>query len=160
MKRYGTTKHTHKKWKDRQHNNERAAGGFRCSHCKCFVAINETMGTMNRNHCNQCLWSKHVDESTGDRRSTCGAGMEPIGLTLKHEGYGKMGEIMLIHLCSGCTKISINRVARDDPEHMLLGIFERSFELSKQIKSELSDGDIYLLRNHDRYILSVQLFGA
>jgi hypothetical protein len=86
--------------------------------------------------------------------------MEPVGLTLKHEGYGKMGEIMLIHLCSGCNKISINRVARDDPEHMLLGIFECSLGLSKQIKSELSNSGIYLLRDHDRYILSVQLFGA
>jgi hypothetical protein len=73
-----------------------------------------------------CLWSKHVDEAKGDRRASCLGGMEPIGLTFKHEGHGKVGEIMLIHHCSVCEKISINRIARDDPEHKILGIFNQS----------------------------------
>ena len=38
---------------------------------KRWVVINDYMGTKNRNHCNLCLWSKHVDEAKGDRRADC-----------------------------------------------------------------------------------------
>src|SRR3984885_5895723 len=120
MKRYENSRFDHDKYRAKQWHSEHKAGGFRCSHCKQFVVINDIMGTANRNHCNMCLWSKHVDETKGDRRSSCNGGMIPIGLTFKHEGYGRIGEMMLIHLCSSCQKISINRVARDDPEHKIL----------------------------------------
>ena len=141
-------------WK-REHD----AGGFRCSHCKQFVVIHDMMGTANRNHCNHCLWSRHVDENKGDRRAACHGGMEPIGLTFKHEGYGKIGEIMIIHLCSLCQKISINRIARDDPEDRILEIFEHSHYLSKNLKKRLSLARIYLLNRGDAEELNIQLFG-
>lgn len=136
-----------------------SAGGFRCSHCKHFVVINGSMGTANRNHCNWCLWSKHVDNSKGDRRSHCWGGMESIGLTFKHEGYGRIGEIMLIHLCSLCKKISINRIARDDPEYRLIEVFDESHCLDDGIKQQLDLQGIYLLNSSDSHELSVQLFG-
>jgi hypothetical protein len=159
MKRYGNSRHNHDKYKAQQWHTEHKSGGFKCSHCKQFVVINDIMGTVNRNHCNMCLWSKHVDKAKGDRRATCNSGMEPIGLTFKHEGYSRVGETMLIHLCSSCQKISINRIARDDPEHKILQIFSESFELSETLKSRLSRDDIYLLTETDRQELSIQLFG-
>jgi len=160
MKRYEYSDNfNHNKHKAQEWNRELKAGGFKCSHCKLFVVINDIMGTANRNHCNVCLWSKHVDEAKGDRRSTCQGGMEPIGLTFKHEGYNRIGEIMLIHLCSVCQKISINRVARDDPEYKIFEIFEQSHHLSDSLRTRLSKNDIYLLGKQDRQELSIQLFG-
>lgn len=161
MKRYGNSyeysnakKHQAQEWK-REHD----AGGFRCSHCKKFVVINDIMGTVNRNHCNICLWSKHVDEAKGDRRATCNGGMKPIGLTFKHEGYNRIGEIMLIHLCSTCQKISINRIARDDPEHKILEIFNQSFSLSEDMRRGLDKANIYLVAENNKQELLAQLFG-
>jgi len=160
MKRYEYSddcnfeKHRAKDWK-REHN----AGGFRCSHCKQFVVINEIMGTANRNHCNRCLWSKHVDETNGDRRATCHGGMRPIGLTFKHEGYNCIGEIMLIHFCSICQKISINRVARDDLEDGIINVFSQSLNLNEDLKSRLRKDNIHPLNAQDRRELHIQLYG-
>jgi hypothetical protein len=160
MKRYGDSfECNYEKKKAQQWKREHDAGGFRCSHCRQFVVINDRIGTANRNHCNWCLWSKHVDEAKGDRRSNCNGGMEPAGLTLKHEGYDRTGEVMLIHLCSACPKISINRIARDDPESKILEVFSQSFELGDTIKTRLGGNGIYLLTQADDKELHVQLFG-
>ena len=160
MKRYEYSDDlNHDKYKALQWHSEHKSGGFKCSHCKQFVVINGIMGTANRNHCNICLWSKHVDETKGDRLATCKGGMEPIGLTFKHEGYGKVGEIMLIHLCSVCQKLSINRIARDDPEHMILDVFNVSLEVHEARRSKLDANGIYLLSEQDEKLLSIQLFG-
>lgn len=160
MKRYEySSNFNFEKKKAQEWKQEHKAGGFRCSHCKQFVVINDIMGTANRNHCNICLWSKHVDEAKGDRRATCNGGMQPIGLTFKHEGYGRIGEIMLIHLCSLCQKVSINRIARDGPEYKILGIFKQSFGLNHVMKQQLDKAGIYLLTETDQLELSMQLFG-
>jgi hypothetical protein len=85
--------------------------------------------------------------------------MEPIGLTFKHEGFGRIGEIMLIHLCSSCQKISINRTARDDLEDQILTVFEQSFSLSHSLKERLSNEGIKLLTKPDNKAVKTQLFG-
>jgi hypothetical protein len=164
MKRY---KHRHQRGRSFNHEKRRVqewkqehdAGGFRCSHCRGFVVINEIMGTVNRNHCNICMWSKHVDNEKGDRKATCHGGMQPIGLTFKHEGIGRIGEVMFIHLCSLCSKISINRIARDDPEYMILEIFKASLGLDKALKLQLQKEDIDLLAEADEEELYTQLYG-
>ena len=150
----GKKKHREKEWK-REHD----AGGFRCSHCKSWVIINDYMGTVNRNHCSLCLWSKHVDEQKGDREATCQGGMRPIGLTFRHEGMGKQGELMLVHECAGCQKLSINRIARDDDNDGILGIFEAS-KSNHLLSSELKHAGIYLLLGNEREEVYRQLFGT
>lgn len=160
MKRYGySDDFNYDKRKAQEWRREHNAGGFKCSHCKQFVVINNSMGTANRNHCNWCLWSKHIDESKGDRRATCNGGMKPIGLTFKHEGYGRVGELMLVHLCSGCQKISINRIARDDSENTILGVFNDSLVLEDGTKKHLENKDIDLLEQSELAELHKQLFG-
>jgi len=160
MKHYGySSNFNFEKKKTQGWKSEHKAGGFRCLHCKGFVVINGVMGTVNRNHCNICLWSKHVDEATGDRRATCSGGMRPVGLTFKHEGYNRIGEIMLIHLCSTCQKLSINRIARDDIDDGIQSIFQQSASLSNAIKHRLDRNGIYLLTQVDKDELSIQLFG-
>jgi len=63
----------------------------------------------------------HVDETIGDRRSICNAPMKPIGLSQK-----KDGEIMVVHECTKCSKISANRIAGDDDPNKILEIFDIS----------------------------------
>ncbi len=68
--------------------------------------------------------------------------MKPIGLTFKWEGVDKYnnlreGELMLIHECTGCGKISINRIAADDNEETILKVFDESQKLPLQKRAEL-----------------------
>lgn len=149
----------YEKYRKQERLREEKSGGFRCSHCRQWVAIHDLMGSKNRNHCNICFWSKHVDEMKGDRRATCLGGMMPIGLTFKHEGVNKQGEIMLIHLCCGCQKISINRVVRDDPEPTILDIFNASLNLDGVMRTRLKNQGVYLLSVKDRTEVRAQLFG-
>ena len=143
------------KRKEKEWKKEHAAGGFKCSHCKKWVTINPFMGTANRNHCNICLWSKHVDERKGDRRAVCEGGMQPIGLTFKQEGWGRQGEIMIIHECSQCAKVSINRIAADDTNEGVLNLFELSVRMGSRFDKE----GIYVLQEADRQEVRTQLFG-
>jgi len=120
------------------------------------------MGTHHRNHCPFCLWSLHVDrEVAGDRYDICHGLMEPIGLTFKHEGvdkYGqkKQGELMLVHRCQRCGKVSINRVAGDDDPQKILEILRKSSQ-SPLLVGEI--GEIRLLKEEDRQEVQKQLFG-
>jgi hypothetical protein len=147
-----------KKNREKEWKREHSAGGFKCSHCKGWVIINAHIGTANRNHCPACLWSKHVDKNKGDREATCYGGMRPIGLTFKHEGKFKQGEIMLVHECADCSKLSINRIARDDDNDGILTIFETS-RSNHQLEIMLKKVGIYLVSSRDKEEVHVQLFG-
>lgn len=82
---------------------------FKCGHCKQFIGA-PIAGGRQRNHCPNCLYSKHVDDTMpGDRKSTCGSLMKPIGLMSRRNG-----EQVLIHECLGCGKQDPNRIAADD----------------------------------------------
>ena len=89
---------------------------FRCVHCHQEVSTS-AMGTQHRNHCNLCLWSKHVDDEPGDRASECFGSMEPIAITVRGDG-----EWVLIHQCKRCGEIHANRSAGDDNPLLLLRI--------------------------------------
>jgi hypothetical protein len=147
-----------KKKREKEWKREHDAGGFRCSHCKEWVIINSFMGTINRNHCPACLWSKHVDEQKGGREAVCHAGMRPIGLTFKHEGRFKQGELMLIHECAGCSKLSINRIARDDGNEGILAVYDMS-QREDGLSAMLETHGIYLLSEGDASEVHAQLFG-
>jgi hypothetical protein len=146
------------KKKEQEWKREHNAGGFKCSHCRQWVIISGYMGTINRNHCNICLWSKHVDERKGDRRAECHGGMRPISLTFKHEGIGRQGEIMLVHECAQCEVISINRIASDDNDEKILSIFNES-HASQDLQSKLEKQGIRMLTIKDKMEINTQLFG-
>jgi hypothetical protein len=148
--------HEHEKHRQQEWDKEHAAGGFRCGHCHQWVSINPHMGTKNRNHCNLCLWSKHVDVQKGDRRAECQAGMQPVALTFKHEGVGRQGELMLVHECTGCGDLSINRLAADDTEQVILACFEQSIGVPK---ARFEAEGIEILQEDDLPEIRRQLFG-
>jgi hypothetical protein len=146
-------------------NRKRDESLFRCMNCSLLVsAEHELSGVNNRNHCPNCLCSKHVDlVKAGDRKATCGARMQPIGLTVKHTGkkYGNaaLGELMIIHRCSGCGKISINRIAADDSAGALLALYKRSQKMETDLLQSLAKMNIQPLQAADLTTVYSQLFG-
>jgi len=105
---------------------------FICQQCGKRVDF-KAFGTLNRNHCNFCLWSRHVDEKIGDRKSKCKGLMEPVDLAFK-----KDGELMIVHKCDLCRKISTNRIAGDDSVREIIKIAEKSKTLNKKNKIDLN----------------------
>ncbi len=97
---------------DRKYINEHNT--FICEKCSRSVAA-ALSGTLNRNHCPECLWSRHVDLRTGDRMSVCKGAMEPIGIWVKDDG-----EWAIIHRCVKCGFIRSNRIAGDDNHTKLI----------------------------------------
>lgn len=138
---------------------------FRCVQCKAAVSADRAdCGVNNRNHCPHCLWSRHVDlHKPGDRLAECRSRMQPIGLTMKQtlKKYGsqKQGELMLIHLCTACGKLSINRIAADDDPHKVFEIFEGSFAMETHLREKLIKAGIHLLNSGDTAAVYAQLFG-
>jgi DNA-directed RNA polymerase subunit RPC12/RpoP len=100
----------------KKHYRANESEDFRCKHCRAEVP-GTAIGTKQRNHCPFCLYSLHEDESIGDRKSTCHGSMKPTGLTTK-----KDGEIMIIHKCEKCGKVSNNRIAGDDNTDTILSL--------------------------------------
>lgn len=139
--------------------------GFQCLHCHYYVSADPMLaGVNNRNHCPNCLWSRHMDLfEAGDRLAVCKATMQPIGLTLKRTrkkyGRAQYGELMIIHQCIDCGKVSVNRIAADDDAALIFEIYQQSFQLDRQVKLELDMGGIRALDTVDGYIIQAQLFG-
>jgi hypothetical protein len=137
---------------------------FTCTHCSLPVSLDpEISGVNNRNHCPYCLWSKHVDQfSPGDRLSACKSPMIPIGLSLKkvNKKYrDKKGEIVLIHYCPDCHKISINRLAADDDPQQVMMVYKQSCFIEAGLCRLLQENQIENLGPDSSPIVESQLFG-
>ena len=138
---------------------------FFCLRCGVIVSgAHELSGVRNRNHCPYCLWSRHLDwRAPGDRLSSCKGAMRPIGLTLKNArnkyASGPSGELMIIHHCTVCQAVSINRIAADDGTEILLEIFRSSLRMDRRIRSGLENGGIRILGRIDWDLVSRRLFG-
>jgi RNHCP domain len=139
--------------------------GFVCLYCCNIVPAGQALpGGHNRNHCPYCLSSRHLDlYEAGDRLSACKARMKPIGLTLKHTpskyATETQGELMLIHQCEECGKVSINRIAADDDTEAILTVFESSQWLDPYTHSLLVEGSIFVLGAAEASLLHRRLFG-
>ncbi len=130
---------------------------FICENCKREVLEDGNIGTKNRNHCPFCLHSKHLDLNIpGDRDSSCGGDMKPIALTFKKgkvDKYDKyvQGEVMVVHQCSKCKKLRVNRIAADDEPEAILEVFENS--------KNLKLNGIKTLTQEDEKDLRLQILG-
>lgn len=89
---------------------------FVCKNCGRPV-VAAGAGTNHRNHCPNCLCSKHVDIEPGDRAADCGSIMDPIAVWVR-----KTGEWAIIHRCRRCGALSSNRVAADDNPMKLMSL--------------------------------------
>jgi hypothetical protein len=139
--------------------------GFECKNCRAWVSSTNLIGSKNRNHCPICLWSMHIDDKVpGDRNSNCKGMMEPIALTFKQEGFDKFGkkkqgELMIIHQCQKCNKISINRIAGDDNVDKILRLFENQISFVKKYNNLLRKYNITPLTRINEKDIKTQLFG-
>ena len=140
-------------------------GDFRCAHCHALVSSAHLLsGVNNRNHCPYCLWSCHLDLfAAGDRLSACKAPMSPIGLTMKksRNKYQRdlRGELMLVHQCTDCGTLSINRIAADDDSETVLAVFQESLRLGQLTHALCREHGILLLSEHDMDVIRTQLYG-
>jgi len=140
-------------------------GDFSCAHCRNIVSAAHLLsGVNNRNHCPYCLWSCHLDLfSAGDRLSACKGQMKPAGLTMKkgRNKYqlGSGGELMLIHECTECGSLSINRIAADDDPETILDVFNASLQNNDQFRARSEADGILMLNAEDDERVRSQLFG-
>lgn len=77
---------------------------FQCEHCGAHIKP-LTNGSF-RNHCPYCLYSKHMDNTPGDRASDCRGLMEPISIE-----YSPKKGYQIVHRCEKCGKVGKNKVA-------------------------------------------------
>ncbi len=142
-----------------------ASGDFVCLACGMFVSAGEMLsGVRNRNHCPYSLASRHMDQfEPGDRLSACKASMRAVGLTLKrvnkkYVGHS-LGELMLVHLCDGCGKVSINRIAADDLAEAILSVLDHSARLDSAVRDLLAQAEVALLSPAQADLVRRCLFG-
>ena len=138
---------------------------FTCKNCGWFVSASMGVsGVVNRNHCPYCLYSRHVDLfEAGDRLCACKALMTPVGVTLKRnkDKYAlRGGELMLVHCCTDCGALSINRIAADDDTVVILAAFERGIGSTPQFRQQYQEAGITLLQEPDRSLVETCLYGA
>lgn len=139
-------------------NRRPQSADFTCIQCGYYVPGGwQVAGVHHRNHCPYCLWSRHLDLLTpGDRLAACKSPMQPIGLTMKptHNKYSPSGgEIMLVHVCVECCKLSINRLAADDDSQTLKQVFLASFTLAGGMRSRLLSSGIHMMERANEALL-------
>lgn len=144
---------------------EQAEISFKCQHCGYHVLAEPLLsGVRNRNHCPYCLWSRCLDLfEPGDRLSACKALMQPVGLALKKTrkkyGLAAQGELMLVHQCSECGKVSANRIAADDDPQLIFRLYANSLHISRQQADEFARAGVQLLDAQHKLLVCAQLFG-
>jgi len=92
---------------------------FICENCKQKI---EKLNYTTRDHCNYCLYSKHVDINPGDRQNPCKGLLKPIGIEKFKNTY------KIIYKCKKCNQIHKNIMANDDNMDLII-------ELSKNIEN-------------------------
>ena len=84
---------------------------FTCEHCGNDV---KKLDYTARDHCPNCLYSKHVDINPGDRNNSCQGLMKPIGIEKFKDSY------KIIYQCEKCHEIHKNKVANDDNMDLII----------------------------------------
>lgn len=91
--------------------------------------------------------------------------MKPIGLifkNLRQNPYtGRIsGELMIVHQCLVCGKISSNRIAGDDDSIKVASLLEETNKLSKKTTNKLASMGINkLLTQKDKQEVPTTLYG-
>ena len=86
---------------------------FICENCNKLVT---KASHTARDHCNHCLYSKHVDINPGDRKNNCQGLLEPISIE-KHKKTYK-----IIYKCKKCNQIHKNIVCEDDNMDLIINL--------------------------------------
>lgn len=91
--------------------------GFICVVCGSDVkALNYTA----RDHCPNCLASRHVDINPGDRACQCKGVLIPIDIE-----KGKKETLKIVYKCNKCGMIKRNKMANDDNYEKILEVMSK-----------------------------------
>jgi hypothetical protein len=83
-----------------------------------------------------------------------------LTLKFRRKKYGPgHGELILIHLCTECSRLSINRIAADDDPEIVFNNFEKSFRLGVQTQTRLDMTGIRAIPFAEGATVRTQLFG-
>lgn len=88
---------------------------FICENCEEEVDI---LKGSARDHCNKCLYSKHVDIFPGDRKNKCMGLLKPIAVEKFKDTY------KIIYKCDKCGEIHKNIMADDDNFEEILKLMQ------------------------------------
>jgi hypothetical protein len=159
-----TTRFANQRSYTRSRGRQETCGDFVCVHCRRLVQAHTLLsGVRNRNHCPHCLSSRHLDLfEAGDRLAACQGCMQPVAVTLKHDGNkyaSDSGELMLVHICNECGKVSINRIAADDDNAVILQVFRTSRSLDAGLKASLAQNGITPLGVQHEGLVRQRLWG-
>lgn len=86
---------------------------FICENCGAIVP---KLDYSARDHCNNCLYSKHLDIMPGDRLNTCHGLLKPIGIEKYKNTY------KIIYKCEKCHQIHKNIIANDDNYDIIVNL--------------------------------------
>lgn len=91
--------------------------------------------------------------------------MKPVGLAFKNYEFNPFtqrgsGELMIIHICLACSKVSPNRIAGDDNEYQILSLLETSKSLDTTLVEKLKSFGIDILTDKDKEDILSSLFGT
>lgn len=78
---------------------------FICENCGSSVAKSTYTA---RDHCPNCLYSKHVDRNPGDRLNTCHGLLKPIGVEKFKNSF------KILYQCEKCHQLHKNIMENDD----------------------------------------------
>ena len=84
---------------------------FICENCG--FEVNKLNYTA-RDHCPQCLYSKHVDIMPGDRMNKCEGLLKPIGIEKFKNTY------KIVYKCLKCGELHKNVMAKDDNMDLII----------------------------------------
>ncbi len=87
--------------------------------CEVCGNIVEKLNYTARDHCNNCLCSKHLDIMPGDRKANCGGILRPISVEKSSKD-----KLKIVYKCDKCGEIKRNVLADDDD-------FEKVLEIMK-----------------------------
>ena len=89
---------------------------FICENCGMKIT---KLGYTARDHCNYCLYSKHVDINPGDRLNDCKGLLKPIEIEKFKDTY------KIIYKCEKCGQLHKNIMANDDNMDKIIEISKK-----------------------------------
>ena len=84
---------------------------FICENCGYEV---KKLNYTARDHCPNCLYSKHLDINPGDRLNACKGLLEPIKIEKFKDTY------KIIYKCEKCKQLHKNIMANDDDMNLII----------------------------------------
>lgn len=90
--------------------------------------------------------------------------MKPIAITFKDYEINPFtnrggGELMVVHECVNCGKLSPNRIAGDDNEYQILHILKESLCLSENMAMKLRNMGLELITGKNKEEALISLLG-